>query len=140
MQFSIRELLIAVAGFACILGTFSMYGTWGASVLGFAGGVILVVRGRRSARSGILCTGVVLSIGSSCVLSVMLAGWLVFGIGPIYSRAAWPFELKRMVEIGSIDSGDAKVECLGSFIDAEYPGRLIAIRSAARSCSADRLR
>ena len=53
MQFSMRELLMGVAGVAGVFAAYSTFGVPEASALGLALGVGLAVRGRRTARSGV---------------------------------------------------------------------------------------
>ena len=124
IQFSIRELLIAVAAVACILSGFTMYGVFGASSITLVVGALLIVGGCRAKRTWITRTGIALSVPSLCTSGLMMAGWLLLGIGPIYSDAAFPYELKNMVEIANARTADAKVAGLGSFIDTEHVWRL----------------
>jgi len=124
VRFSIREFLIAIAGVACILGGFTMYGLFGASSIALIIGVLLIVRGRRAKKTWITRTGIAVSILSFCTLGVMMAGWLLFGIGPIYSPAAYQLEFTRMSEVADADTSDAKISGLGSFIDTEHVWRL----------------
>ena len=124
VQFSVRDLLIAVAGVACVLSAFSMYGAFGASLIVAVFGVLLVVSGRRAHKRWVTFAGFALVVPSLCALAVMLAGWLLFDIGPIYSQVAWPHELQRMAKIGNAGAANAKVAGLGSFLDSEHVWRL----------------
>lgn len=124
VRLSIRELLIAVAAIACILGGYTMYGLFGASSIALIIGALLLVRGRCTKKPWITGTGIAVSLLSFCIVGVMLAGWLVLGIGPIYSAAAYPREFTRMARVAGADTSDAKITGLGSFIDTEHVWRL----------------
>ncbi len=120
VQFSLRGLLMAVAGVACVLSGFSMHGVFGASSVTLALGLLLVVRGRQTKTRWITCAGLGLVFPSLLILGVMQ----VFGIGPIFSRGSWPDECRRMAEIGGADRADSKVVGLGGFLDSAHAWRL----------------
>lgn len=123
-RFSTRELLIAISAVASILGGFTMYGLFCASMIALIFGALLTLRGRRTKRSWITRTGIALAVLSCCTSGLLLAAWLMFGIGPIYSAASFPDEFKKMAEVANADVNDAKVSGLGSFIDNEHVWRL----------------
>jgi hypothetical protein len=124
VRFSIRGLLIAVAAVACILGGFTMYGLVGASTIALTIGTLLVVGARRAKRGWMTRTGIAVSVPPVCILCLVMAGWLLFGIGPIYTASAHPHEFTRMVETANADTSDAKISGLGSFIDTEHVWRI----------------
>ena len=53
-----------------------------------------------------------------------MVGWLFFDVGPIYSQASFPDELKGMARVTNAELSDVKVAGLGSFIDSEHVWRL----------------
>ena len=84
---------------------------------------LFILYGRRAKRNWITLIGIALSVLSLCTLGVRMVGWLIFGIGPIYS-AAYPHEFTRMAEVADADTADAKITGLDSFIDSEHVWRL----------------
>ncbi len=124
VRFSIRELLLAIAAVAFTLGGFTIYGLPGASSVALTIGALLIIHGRRVKRRWVTRTGIAISLGSLCTLGLLLAGWLLFGIGPVYSSAAYPHEFTRMVNTANAETKGAKIAGLGSFIDTEHVWRL----------------
>lgn len=124
VRFSIRELLFVVAGISCTLGGWSLYGILGASTITLILGALLAVNGRRATKPWHTRLGVVLAILSFCVLCLAFAIGTLFGVGPIYTRAAWPREFRQMALAANSNPGDVKIEGLGSFIDSAYAWRI----------------
>ena len=124
IRFSIRDLLLATAVIACVLGGFTMYGFFGASSIALTCGALLVVFGRKRKKPLLVRLGTALAIPSFCIWGAMMAGWMMFGLGPIYSVQAFPAELKDMAAICNADISAARVEVLGSFIDSQYAWEL----------------
>jgi hypothetical protein len=116
--------MTAFAAVAVILSGFTMGGLYAAATIALAIGVLLIARSRRTNGRSLFWTGIALSVPSFCMLGLMTAGWLLFGIGPIYSAPNYPVEFVRMADIANADTSNAKVHGLGSFIDTEHVWRL----------------
>jgi hypothetical protein len=124
VRFSLRDLLIAVAGLSIFLTSLLEIGTLTASSVAAAIGVYIFLRGRRSRNRWALGAGALLFMASFAICGFILALRILFEEGPIYSASQWPHDLERMVKIAGVSPSDVKADCIYSFFDSEYVWRL----------------
>lgn len=124
IRFSLSELLIAFAALSIVIGIWSAYGLLGASIAVLVLSTLAVKLERVRQHGWTIPTSWFLLFISYCIVLLIMAGRLLLGVGPVYSPKQYPYELQTMVKVGGIQRIDARVNCLGSFIDREYVWRL----------------
>lgn len=124
MRFSLREMLAAFIGVSCLLACCSYYGLLGASPIALAIGVVLVKSGHRTKRPWMAGAGIALSFLSFVSSVFSIVGWFFLDVGPIYSQASFPYELKEWARITDTELAEVEVAGLGSFIDSEHVWRM----------------
>jgi hypothetical protein len=124
LQFSLRELLGCVSAICGVLIAYTLFGFLGVSVAVVVIGLVLTLLGRRASKPGITWLGVILLVPSFCFTCLAILGIIFLGIGPVYSAHELPFLYIEMVKTANADITEAKVYCLGDFIDSEHVWRL----------------
>ena len=124
IRFSVREFLIAIAGFALILGGFTSFGMFGACCAALVVGTLFMFCGRKTNRNWMLWSGFAIILPAICTLGCLLAGWLVFGTGPVLFAARHPTGFTQMVRVADTNTQESKIFCLGKFLDSEHVWRL----------------
>ena len=123
-RFSIGEFLIAVAAVSIVLGGFTLLGFFGGTCAVLTVGALLFFYGQRTKRKWMTGLGAAISVAAGLFLGALIAGWVMFGIGPVINASAHPFEFTEMAEISGADISDCKIFGLGSFIDQEHVWRI----------------
>lgn len=117
---------LVIVGAIVLVGAWWLLGMAIAAMVAFPLGICFLMLSQQ-ARSGSTSktAAMLIAIASFALTAVFLAGWLLFGIGPIYSTSRWPEGLQAMASAAHADYWDIQAETVEwGFLDAQHVWRI----------------
>ncbi len=117
---------LAMAGGVVLVGGWWFLGLAIAALLAFPLGICFLTLSKR-ARGGSTSKTLafLIAIASLGLTTAFLAGWLLLGIGPIYSTSKWPDGLRKMASAAHADYWEIQAETVEwGLLDAQHVWRI----------------